>query len=101
VREFYVRVYDLVRRVPRGRVTTYGSLAHALGAPGWARQVGWALAALDDDDVPWHRVVNARGGLSPRTYGSADLQRALLEAEGVEFDSHSRLDLGTYLWEPD
>jgi methylated-DNA-protein-cysteine methyltransferase-like protein len=101
VREFCAQVYDLVRRVPRGRVTTYGTLARALNAPRWARQVGWALAALDDDEVPWHRVVNARGGLSPRTYGSADLQRALLEHEGVRFDLQSRLDLDRYLWEPD
>jgi methylated-DNA-protein-cysteine methyltransferase related protein len=102
VREFYAQVYHLVRHVPPGRVTTYGTLARALGAPHWARQVGWALAALDnDDDVPWHRVVNARGGLSPRSYGSADLQRALLEDEGVRFDLQSRLDLDTYLWEPD
>jgi methylated-DNA-protein-cysteine methyltransferase-like protein len=97
----YARYYDVVRRVPRGRVTTYGTVARAAGLPGRARQVGYAMAALHDgNDVPWHRVVNARGEISRR---SGDVryervQRALLEAEGVRFDEQDRIDLAEFGW---
>ena len=68
---FHAQVYELVRQVPPGRVTTYGDLGAALGLRSVARQVGWALAALPDDhdDVPWHRVVNAQGQVSRRGDG--------------------------------
>ncbi|MEM7200310.1 MAG: MGMT family protein [Planctomycetota bacterium] len=68
---FHARVWSAVARVPQGRVTTYGDVAAALGLRAAARQVGYALAALppDRDDVPWHRVVSARGQLSPRGDG--------------------------------
>lgn len=91
-------IYAAVHRIPRGRVSTYGRVAAAAGIPGHARQVGYALAALDDDsDVPWHRVVNARGEVSARSGGSGfeALQRALLESEGVRFDARGRIDLET------
>jgi methylated-DNA-protein-cysteine methyltransferase-like protein len=70
--------------------------------PGAARQVGWALSALhEDDDVPWHRVINAQGEISPRgTRESVDLQRALLESEGVELSQRGRIDLTRYAWVP-
>jgi len=96
---FYSNVYVLVRRVPLGRVTTYGAIALALGHPHWARQVGWAMAAVDLDDVPAHRVVNAAGGLSG-SYGGVELRRALLLEEGVEFDADGRVPLQRYFWEP-
>jgi methylated-DNA-protein-cysteine methyltransferase related protein len=96
------RFYDVVRRIPRGRVATYGGVAHAARVPGGARQVGYALAALpqDADDVPWHRVINARGEVSARSGGAAfeRLQRTLLEAEGVVFDGRGRVDLDRYGW---
>jgi methylated-DNA-protein-cysteine methyltransferase-like protein len=102
--DFYPRVYAMVRRVPFGRVTTYGSIAFALGRPQWARQVGWALAALPDEhasDVPAHRVILASGRLSPGfAFGVPGVQRALLEEEGVEFDAQGRVPLARYLWEP-
>jgi methylated-DNA-protein-cysteine methyltransferase-like protein len=82
------RIYDAVRRIPRGRVSTYGDVAVAAGLPGHARQVGYALAALEpDSDVPWHRVVNARGCISPRGGDRSveSLQRALLCDEGIRF----------------
>ena len=94
------RIYDAVRSIPSGRVDTYGRVAAAAGMPGHARQVGYALAALDgESDVPWHRVVNARGEVSPRSGDRSveGLQRALLEAEGVRFDARGRIDLETYL----
>ncbi len=97
----YPRFYEIVRRVPTGRVTTYGAVARAAGRPRHARQVGYAMAALPDDhDVPWHRVVNARGEISrrsgPRTHER--IQRALLEAEGVRFDERGRIDLEAFGW---
>jgi methylated-DNA-protein-cysteine methyltransferase-like protein len=97
----YQRFYSVVRSVPAGRVTTYGAVAAEAGLPGRARQVGYALAALPDGtDVPWQRVVNARGTISGRSGGSpaARIQRVLLEAEGVRFDSTGRIDLDDYGW---
>lgn len=95
------RFYEVVRRVPRGRVTTYGTVAHEAGLPGHARQVGYAMAALSGDhDVPWHRVINARGEVSRRKGGTAfeNIQRTLLEAEGVEFDDRGRVRLANFGW---
>lgn len=99
----YERFYRVVQGVPRGRVITYGQVARAAGLAGRARQVGYAMAALPDDhDVPWHRVINARGEVSRRAGGTAfeSLQRALLEAEGVVFDAVGRVDLERYGWLP-
>ena len=101
---FYARVYALVLLVPPGRVTTYGSIARALGLPHGARQVGWALAALPDEhDVPAHRVVNAVGALSGGwAFGAPEVQRGLLEDEGVQFEAafEHRVRLDEHLWEP-
>jgi methylated-DNA-protein-cysteine methyltransferase-like protein len=97
----YDRFYEVTRQVPGGRVTTYGSVAREAGLAGRARQVGYAMAALSDaHDVPWHRVVNARGEVSKRTGGSAfeEIQRVMLEAEGVVFDARGRIDLERYGW---
>ena len=83
------RIHETVRRIPSGRVATYGQVAAAAGLPGRALYVGFALAALPEGtDVPWHRVVNTRGGISPRAGGGASekIQRILLESEGVVFD---------------
>ena len=99
----YRRIYAVVRRVPRGRVTTNGDVAKLAGLPGQARQVGYALHALrsGDDDVPWQRVVNARGEVSARSEpGSELLQRRMLESEGVVFDAGGRIDLGRHRWGP-
>ncbi len=99
---FFAQVYAVVRAVPVGRVTTYGAVARALDAPARAREVGWALAALPEGhDVPAHRVVNAAGALSGGwAFGHPDVQRALLEEEGVLFDACGRVDLGRHLWVP-
>lgn len=97
----YDTYYRVVRRVPRGHVATYGTVAREAGFPGRARQVGYALAALPDgSDVPWHRIVNARGEVSPRAdaLGYERLQRTLLEAEGVRFDASGRIDLDRFGW---
>jgi methylated-DNA-protein-cysteine methyltransferase-like protein len=94
------RVYAVVRRIPRGRVATYGQVAELAGLGGHARQVGYALHALPAGSlVPWHRVLNARGLISLRP-GSGDevTQRLLLEREGVKFDGAGRADLKLFGW---
>lgn len=102
MQSFSSRVHAAVRRIPAGRVATYGQIAHAAGVSRAARQVGQALASLpDDSDVPWHRIVNAQGRISPRRRPGADeFQRLLLEDEGVHFDADGRIDLARFAWRP-
>lgn len=96
----HLAFYAVVQSVPEGHVVTYGDVAREAGFPRCARQVGQALAALPSDTpVPWHRVVNSRGEISPRPNGGN--QRRLLEAEGVEFDARGRIDLEAYRWRED
>jgi len=102
-RSGYQRIYDVVRRIPAGKVATYGQVAALAGLPGHARQVGYALHALSDGDgdVPWQRVINARGEVSPRSEpGWEGYQRARLEAEGIAFDARGRVDLERFRWRP-
>ena len=96
----YDIIYAMIKQIPRGQVATYGQIARLVNQPRWARQVGYALAALDaDNDVPWHRVVNARGEISRRASGDHDeYQRLLLKDEGVAFDVHGRINLSRYQW---
>jgi methylated-DNA-protein-cysteine methyltransferase related protein len=97
------RIYEVVRRIPRGRVLTYGDVAALADLPRHARLVGYALHALPAHTaVPWHRVINHRGAISTgRAWpGGELLQRQLLEAEGVEFDANGRTTLERYRWSP-
>ena len=98
----YARIYEVVRRIPRGRVATYGQIAALAGLPGHARQVGYALHRLPESSlVPWHRVVNASGAISLRgDSGWGGLQRALLDSEGVRFDRDGRISLERHGWKP-
>jgi methylated-DNA-protein-cysteine methyltransferase-like protein len=98
-------LYQLVRRIPKGRVATYGQLAKLMGLPRHARHVGNALANTPENlRIPWHRVVNAQGRISLRRTnwqsGSDDLQRILLEAEGVMFDDSGKIRLRDFQWVP-
>ncbi len=97
----YQRIYAIVRRIPKGRVSTYGRVAELAGLPGHARQVGYAMHALPaGSTVPWHRVVNASGGVSPRGDSSGVVtQRLLLEQEGVRFGPRDRISLRVYGWD--
>jgi methylated-DNA-protein-cysteine methyltransferase related protein len=97
----YARIYAVVRRIPAGRVATYGQVAALAGIPRHARQVGYALHALPaHTTVPWHRVLNARGEVSLRggVPGSDLAQRFRLEAEGVAFDARGRVSLARFGW---
>ncbi|MFL5385390.1 MAG: MGMT family protein [Longimicrobiaceae bacterium] len=95
----YERIYAVVRRIPKGRVCTYGRVAELAGNPGAARQVGYALHALPEHTtVPWHRVINAQGRVSLRRGGPELEQRFRLEAEGVVFDQGGRVSLQRFGW---
>jgi methylated-DNA-protein-cysteine methyltransferase-like protein len=92
----------VIRRVPPGKVVTYGQVAELAGMPRHARQVGYALAALPPGTtVPWYRVVNATGRISMRRRPGPELtQRMLLQSEGVRFDGSGRISLRRYQWQP-
>src|SRR5688572_17269689 len=96
------RIYAVVRRIPHGRVATYGQVARLAGLGRHARQVGYALSALRTGSrVPWHRVINARGEVSRRARPGAELsQRMLLEREGHRFDTRGRVRLAAVQWRP-
>jgi methylated-DNA-protein-cysteine methyltransferase related protein len=98
----YQRIYRVVRRIPKGRVATYGQVASLAGLAGHARQVGYALHALPHGTiVPWHRVVNAAGRISTRaTQGGELVQRILLEREGIRLDARGRVPLDRLRWHP-
>ncbi len=97
---FYDAVYRVVRKIPRGRVMTYGQIATILGAPRAARAVGYAMGA-SPKNVPWQRVINRKGQISAR--GDVErpiIQQQMLEAEGLVFDETESCDLTRYRWEP-
>ena len=100
---FFEQVFVIVSRIPRGRVTTYGAIARALGTPRAARMVGWALnLAPDEDALPCHRVVDRNGFLSGGWHwGHPDVMAGLLRNEGVPFLDPYRVDLAACLWLPD
>jgi methylated-DNA-protein-cysteine methyltransferase-like protein len=99
----YQRIYAAVRRIPRGRVSTYGAIARVAGLAGHARQVGYALSALPaGTSVPWHRVINAQGRLSLErsATGAGITQRVRLVGEGVVVDAGGRVSLEKFEWRP-
>ena len=105
MRNFYEQVYAVVRRIPRGKVTSYGRIAQMLGRHRAARAVGYAMNALKDKDetyadVPWQRVINSQGRISiVNRETSANQQAELLREEGVAVDDNLRVNLDIYLWE--
>jgi methylated-DNA-protein-cysteine methyltransferase-like protein len=96
----YERIYAVVRLVPKGRVATYGQIARLTGIPGHARQVGYALHALPAyNDVPWYRIINAKGEISLKGEQAGESQqRRLLEQEGVVFDEKGRVSFRRFRW---
>lgn len=93
----FPRIYEVVKQVPRGQVTTYGDVATIVGTGCDARLAGYAMANCPDD-VPWQRVINAQGKISLRGSDGAAKQRLRLEAEGIVFDPRGRIDLPKYRW---
>jgi methylated-DNA-protein-cysteine methyltransferase related protein len=100
----FEKIYRLVLRIPRGRVMTYGQIARILEERYSPRLVGWAMHATprDERNIPWHRVVNSRGGISTGRVilAEPERQRLMLEAEGVAFDARGHCDLSIYQWSP-
>ena len=96
----YERVYAVVRQVPYGQVATYGQIAGIVGGCA-ARMVGYAMSAAHwESDVPWQRIINSEGKISPRSSGHGSiLQRELLEEEGVRFDRHQSVDFAKFGWQ--
>lgn len=93
-------VYRIVRRIPRGRVMSYGQIADLLSRPLSARAVGWAMNQCPGD-VPWQRVVNAAGGISTgHLHEPPDLQKRLLESEGIRFGKDGTLSMSRYRYAP-
>lgn len=100
---FYDQVFELVRLVPKGRVTSYGAIARALGAGGSARMVGYAMAnaGISKLPVPAHRVVNSSGLLTGKFHFSPpDLMQELLEKEGVQVENDKIKNFKKYFWDP-
>jgi methylated-DNA-protein-cysteine methyltransferase-like protein len=101
--DFYQQVYDLVRQIPYGKVTTYGHLAARISTRGSARMVGWALNSTKYhlDDIPAHRVVNRKGLLTGKRYfGGSHTMADLLQSEGIEIVHDQIQNLEKYLWIP-
>jgi methylated-DNA-protein-cysteine methyltransferase-like protein len=96
------RVYEIVRRIPEGRVMTYGQIAEMLGEGYTARTVGFVMHSADEETTPWQRVINAQGACSTgRVILPEDKQQRMLESEGVNFDARGRCDLNLYRWIPE
>ncbi len=91
----YQRIYNVVRQIPSGQVASYGQIGQLAGCT--AREVGYAMAAVKEDDIPWQRVINAQGKIS-LSGDSGDKQRELLEQEGVQFDAKAKVDFNEYGW---
>lgn len=95
------RVFEIVRRIPPGRVMTYGQLAELLGEGYTARTIGFVMHTADDGD-PWHRVINAQGACSTgKVLLPQDKQQRMLEAEGIDFNERGRCDLARHRWTPE
>jgi methylated-DNA-protein-cysteine methyltransferase-like protein len=101
--DLYRRVYQIVLQIPAGRVATYGQIARLAGMAGHARQVGYALHNLpDNSNVPWQRVINARGQISfPPESLQRHIQQTILVSEGIRFDGNDTVSLKWYQWKPD
>ena len=101
--DFFSQVYEVVKLIPPGRVTSYGAIAAYLGSPGAARMVGWAMNAShhSPDFVPAHRVVNRNGLLTGKRYfGTSTTMQELLEAEGIQVMEDQIVDFEKHFWNP-
>lgn len=101
-KDFFDKVYDVVAKIPRGKVTTYGAIAEYCGTKSAARTVGWALNGASQTGLPCHRVVNRYGALTGKMHFGADAQlmHDLLESEGIEFKPDGCVNMDKHLWIP-
>lgn len=98
---FFDKVYEVARKIPYGRVTSYGAIAKYLGAARSARMVGWAMNNSSEKDVPAHRVVNRVGVLTGKHhFGGTNLMQQLLENEGIKVRDNQIVDFQKYFWDP-
>lgn len=97
----FERIYEIVKKIPRGKVATYGQIAQLAGNNRWARVVGYALHANPDPDgIPCYRVVNRLGGLAPAfAFGGINVQADMLRSDGIEVRADNTVDLDEYLWD--
>ena len=102
-KDFFQNVFDVVRLIPKGRVTSYGAIAKYLGTGGSSRMVGWAMnASHNREDIPAHRVVNRKGILSGKHhFQGTNLMQQLLESEGIEVVDNQIVDFEKVFWEPE
>jgi methylated-DNA-protein-cysteine methyltransferase-like protein len=99
--DFSDQVKKWIKKIPAGKVATYGQISHLAGHFNGARQVSWILHSCSaKDNLPWHRVINHRGTISLKPGSGFEKQKELLEAEGVIFDDHNRIDLDSFQWMP-
>ncbi len=100
-KDFFDKVYEIVEKIPYGKVTTYGAIAEACGIKSSARTVGWALNGAKNHGLPCHRVVNRFGALTGRIhFGDPFIMEDLLKSEGVEFDKDGCVNMKKYFWDP-
>jgi len=101
MKDFFIKAYEIVEKIPAGKVMTYGQIAALLGQPRNARVVGWAMrVAPENRNLPCHRVVNRKGEMAPReVFGGVEVQKALLEREGIIIRNNRIQDLVKYLWD--
>jgi methylated-DNA-protein-cysteine methyltransferase-like protein len=96
---FTREVKELIRKIPRGKVATYGQISAYAGNPRAARQVAWILnSSSRKDKLPWHRVINRQGRISLKPNHGYEIQKMLLRKEGVKFDKSDVIDFERYLW---
>jgi methylated-DNA-protein-cysteine methyltransferase-like protein len=102
MKSIYEKIYEITRQVPKGKVTTYGMIAKAIGSAGAARMVGWALNTQKSHlgDIPAHRVVNRKGLLTGSRYFPGNSMAELLINEGIKIDDKQIIDFEKYLWDP-
>lgn len=101
MKDYYKRVYEVVAKIPKGKVSTYGTIARFLGLTSGARLVGYALNNSDAQEIPAHRVVNRNGELTGRAHFSGDTMRERLQQEGVKFIDDYQIDIEAHFWDPD
>ena len=100
-KSFYQRVITLIKNIPRGKVATYGQIAEYAGSPRAARQVAYILhSSSEREDLPWHRVINSKGGISLKPRAGYELQKQMLKAEGISFDQEGCIDIKRFGWLP-